>query len=65
MKRITSHKSTQHTHFKPFVTSTWQPATRAGDFCADSHAGKLDLASVVEMDGEESGGAPAKKKIFV
>ncbi len=62
MKRITSH----NTNFKPFVTSTWQPATCAGDFCADSrHAGKLDLASVVEMDGEESGGAPAKKKIFV
>ncbi len=29
----------------------------AVDFCTDSRHGKLDLASVVEMEGEESGGA--------
>ncbi len=50
-------KSTQYTHFKPFVTSTWQPIMSAVDFCTDSRHGKLDLASVVEMEGEESGGA--------
>ncbi len=33
---------------------------RAVDFCAGSRRGKLDLASVVEMEGE-SGGALAKK----
>ncbi len=30
-----------------------------------SRRGRLNLASVVEMEGEESGGALAKKKIFV
>ncbi len=33
------------------------------DFCASSRSQKLNLASVVEMEGEESGGAPANKKI--
>ncbi len=60
MKCITSHN--RNTHFKPFVASTWQPATHAVDFCADSRrAGKLALASVVEME-RESGGAQENKE---
>ncbi len=36
----------------------------AVDFCAGSRRGKLDLASVVEMEGE-SGGALAKKNKYL
>ncbi len=41
-------------------TGNLQPSC-AVDLCARSRRGKLNLASVVEMEGEESGGAPAKK----
>ncbi len=57
-------QSTQYTNFKPFVrpqTGNLQPSC-AVDLCARSRRGKLNLASAVEMEEEESGGAPAKIK---
>ncbi len=60
MKHITSHNR-HNTQIQTICDSTWQRAARAVDFCADSRrAGKLDLESVVEIEGD-SGGAPAQK----
>ncbi len=60
MKHITS-RNRHNTQIQTICDSTWQPAARAVDFCADSRrAGKLDLESVVEIEGD-SGGAPAQK----
>ncbi len=62
MKRITSHNR-HNTHISNQLwpqPGNLQPSC-AVDFCAGSRRGKLDLASVVEMEEEESGGSPAKK----
>ncbi len=63
MKRITSHNrhNTQISNHLWPQPGNLQPSC-AVDFCAGSRRGKLNLASVVEMEGDESGGAPAKKK---
>ncbi len=47
------------------MTPTWQPATRAVDFCADSRHWNLNLPSMVEMEVEESGGAFFKEKKYL
>ncbi len=66
MKRITSHNR----HNRHISNHLWpQPGNLepscAVDFCGGSRRGTLDWASVVEMEGEGSGGAPAKKKLYL
>ncbi len=54
-------------NFNPVVPSTWQPTVQSSsavDICAGSTTGRKQ-GSLVEMGGEDSGGAPVKKKTYV